>query len=232
MDVFHNLFLDSEGNVFSVGSNYHGELGLGHNRNQNELNKIPNIPPIKTISCVSSSAYLIDFGGNLWSFGNNGSGQLGRDDRKYKNTPKIVNTLKDIQQISYGCCGYHFIAKNSQNQIFVTGNNDFGQLGKGDTESVSIPKEINSQRYSTIWGNRQHIINQSTMMRWSQEELNNLEMIHSKIKQVKLNLTCNNKTKQEFIQNSFESWNEVYKFLNEKANQFEIALKTKYFTSK
>ena len=68
----------------------------------------------------------------------------------YKNIPKIVNTLKDIQQISYGFCGLHFIAKNSQNQIFVTGNNTHGQLGTGDTQSLSIPKEINS-KYSTIW---------------------------------------------------------------------------------
>ena len=145
-----NLFLDSEGNVYSVGFNAHGQLGLGHNTNQNELNKIPNIPPIKTISCVSASCYLIDFEGNLWNFGYNGCGQLGHGDRKHINTPKIVNTLKDIQQISYGCCGFHFLVKNSQNQIFVTGNNSYGQLGTGDTQLVSILKEINSQ-YSSIW---------------------------------------------------------------------------------
>ena len=47
-----NLFLDSEGNVYSVGQNSFGQLGLGHRANQNELNKIQNIPPIKVISCV------------------------------------------------------------------------------------------------------------------------------------------------------------------------------------
>ena len=36
----HNLFLDSEGNVFSVGYNVDGQLGLGNNTNQNVLNKI------------------------------------------------------------------------------------------------------------------------------------------------------------------------------------------------
>ena len=36
-----NLFLDSEGNVFSVGKNEFGQLGLAHNRNQNVLSKIP-----------------------------------------------------------------------------------------------------------------------------------------------------------------------------------------------
>ena len=147
---YHSLFLDSEGNVFSVGNNVNGQLGLGHNTDQNELNKIPNIPPIKTISCVGGSSYLIDFEGNLWTFGNNCYGQLGCDDKTTINTPQIVNTLKAIQQISYGSCGLHFLAKNSQNQIFVTGYNTSGQLGTGDTQSVSIFKEINSQ-YSTIW---------------------------------------------------------------------------------
>ena len=145
----HSLFLDSEGNVFSVGNNYYGELGLGHKLDQNKLNKIFNIPPIKIISCVYSSSYLIDFEGNLCTFGDNDFGQLGRD-KTNKQAPVIVNSLKDIQQISYGCSGFHFLVKNSQNQIFVAGHNVHGQLGTGDTESVSILKEINSQ-YSTIW---------------------------------------------------------------------------------
>ena len=145
-----SLFLDSEGNVFSVGANEFGQLGLGHNTSQNVLNKIPNIPPIKIISCVNASCYLIDFEGNLWSFGNNDYGQLGHGDKINLIVPKVVNTLKNIQQLSYGSCGYHFIAKSSQNQIFVTGNNYYGQLGTGNTQSISIPKEINS-KYSTIW---------------------------------------------------------------------------------
>ena len=145
-----SLFLDSEGNVFSVGQNRFGELGLGHNTNQNELNKIPNIPPIKIASCARFSCYLIDFEGNLWNFGHNHSGQLGHGDKTHINAPKIITTLKKIQQISYGSCGFHFLAKNSQNQIFVSGKNYHGQLGTGDTQSISTPKEINSQ-YSTIW---------------------------------------------------------------------------------
>ena len=145
-----SLFLDSEGNVFSVGQNYLGELGLGHNSNQNELNKIINIPPIQTISCVSASCYLIDFEGNLWTFGNNDEGQLGLGDTTCISTPK-VNTLKNIKQISSGR-GNHFLIKNSQNQIFATGHNEYGQLGTGEGahQLVAIPIEIGSQ-YSTIW---------------------------------------------------------------------------------
>ena len=114
-----NLFLDSEGNVYSVGDNEYGNLGLGHNTNQNVLNKILNIPPIKIISCVLASCYLIDLEGNLWSFGNNIFGQLGLGDKNHTNAPK-VNTLKDIQQISYGSSGSHFYAqKLSKSNIFL-----------------------------------------------------------------------------------------------------------------
>ena len=260
--AYHNLFLDSEGIVFSVGQNYYGELGLGHNTNQNELNKIPHIPPIKIISCVFSSSYLIDFEGNLWTFGsnsygelghgascymidfegnlytfgNNTNGQLGHGGNKHKNAPKIINTLKDIQQISYGSRGLHFFVKNSQNQIFATGKNDYGQFGTGDT-SGSILKEINS-KYFTIWGSNQHITNQwegkfcseTTMMDWKEEEMKKIEKIHAKIKHVKLNLACNNNNKinQEFPQNSFESWNEVHDYLNEKSKQINSKLSEKH----
>ena len=99
---------------------------------------------------MGASCYLIDFEGNLWTFGCNTFGQLGHGDKININAPKVIKVLKNIQQISYGCCGLHFLAKNSQNQIFATGNNYYGQLGTGDKELVSIPKEINSQ-YSNIW---------------------------------------------------------------------------------
>ena len=153
----NSLFLDPEGNVYSVGFNYHGQLGLGLDTNQDVLSKIVNIPPIRTISCVLSSCYLIDFEGNLWTFGSNCYGQLGHGgDTVNINAPKVINTLKDIQQISCGCSASHCIVKNSQNQIFVTGNNTYGQLGIGDTQSISsILEEINSQ-YSTIWRDEFH----------------------------------------------------------------------------
>ena len=97
-----SLFLDSDGNVFSVGYNFYGQLGLGNNLRQNVLHKIPNIPSIKVISCVAANCYLIDFEGNLWTFGYNSFGQLEHGDKTNKNhiyVPIVISTLKDIHNI-------------------------------------------------------------------------------------------------------------------------------------
>ena len=143
----HSLFLDSEGNVFSLGNNEFGNLGLGHNiKQQNVLNQIPNIPPIRTISCVGHSNYLIDLEGNLWSFGCNAYGQLGHGDETNRNVPTKITALRNITQILRGF-GDYFLAKDSQNKIFIMGWNEYGML---DT-FLSNPKELNLQ-YSSIWG--------------------------------------------------------------------------------
>ena len=234
-----SYFLDCKGNVYSVGNNYDGNLGLGHNTNQNTLNKIPNIPPIQFIYCNAYSCYLLDFEGNVWSFGYNGNGELGHGDTTHRYVPKKIESLKNIQQLSYGCYAYHFLAKDSQNKIFVTGYNNYGQLGSGNTQSThTTPLEISSQYSAEIWGN-QNMNKPTTMnkwtqkvsetMNWKEEEINTLEMIQSKIQSVKVNLKSNNnnKIKQEFPQNSFESWNEVDDFLNEKLQQINSKMNEK-----
>ena len=68
--------------------------------------------------------------------------------------------------------------------------------------------------FQKIWGNQKnHKPTQkvSETMNWKEEEINTLEMIQSKIQSVKENLKSNNnnKIKQEFPQNSFESWKKV-----------------------
>ena len=159
----HSLFLDSEGNVFSVGDNHYGALGLGDNmENQNILNQILNIPPIKTISCTNGCNYLLDFDGNIWIFGNNNDGQLGHHSssilekvlskqKKILSYPKINKYLSNISQVSFGCCSSHFLAKGSQD-IFSVGSNSFGQLGNGNKVSKHTPQKIKSE-YFSIWGN-------------------------------------------------------------------------------
>ena len=145
--VFHSLFLDIQGNVYSVGLNKNGCLGLGHNDDQNILTQIIDIPPIQAISCTSGSSYLIDFDEKR-SFGCNIFGQLGHDDKRNRSLPTKMIMLHDIHQIC-GSLGIHFLAKDSQNKIFITGLTTNGQLGCLSRE-IKKPREMNFN--CSIWG--------------------------------------------------------------------------------
>ena len=105
--------------------------------------------PIQIISCVFHSSFLIDFDGNVWSFGDNRNRVLGhRDNTTDIIVPTKSEYLKDTQQVSYGCCGKHFFAKNSQNKIFVTECTGFRQPGIDLVDAV--PQEMS--RDFKVWG--------------------------------------------------------------------------------
>ena len=96
--------------------------------------------------------------------GYNGDGQLGHDDNIDRNIPTKVDSLKDIQQISSGCCGSHFLANNSQNNTFVMGNNNYGQLGTENFSMTSKPIKIDSE-YIPIWKDTNKVENRAKSAR-------------------------------------------------------------------
>ena len=150
----HNLFLDVEGNVFGVGDNAWGQLALNIYNIQyvDKLIQLQNIPPIQIISCAFNTSFLVDFDGNLWGFGSNGTAQIRKNGEHNYSIPQEIE-IKDIKQLSYGCCAHHFLVKDSQNAIFVMGSNKLGQLGV--TKMNSYPREMDSH-YFPIWGNSPH----------------------------------------------------------------------------
>ena len=233
----HSLYLDSNGNVFSVGHNANGQLGNGNTTNQYSLGKISRIPPIQMISCAGNSSYLLDFDGNLWSFGANSGGQLGQGDRNTYYYPKTIPFIKNIKQISYGSSSNHVLVKDSESNIYIMGSNNYGQLG-GTEEFYIAPQILHVN--NAIWCQKNHsteLINERDSlpsmcseftMKWKDEEIEKIKNLQLKIHDVKLTVnSSNNKIKQEFPKNSFETWNEVKEFINEKCQQINSKLNQK-----
>lgn len=136
---YYNAYaLDNNGDVWVVGRNVEGQLGLNTNTNINTWTKT-TLSNIKEIAAGYYHAYALDNNGNIWSTGKNNYGQLGLND--VTNRKDWVKTnLTNIKSIAAG--DSHGYALDNSGNVWSVGynglSNGYGQLGLGDTANRLI----------------------------------------------------------------------------------------------
>lgn len=144
-----NLFvLYEDGDLYAVGYNGYGQLGIGNSANQIRL--IKSAEGVEKLS-TSSVGYHQDYNhvmilkedGTVWLTGNNASGQLGNGNTTTQNRwikADISEPAKDILAVGT-YYGNSYILSQSGN-VYATGYNGYGQLGDGSTVSSNVFKKI------------------------------------------------------------------------------------------
>ena len=129
----HTIILKNDGTLWSTGFNDVGQLGLGDTTQRNTFTQITtNTDNIKEVYCGSHHTFILKNDGTLWSTGYNNYGQLGLGDTNYRTTfTQVTTNTNDVKSVY---CGYYntFILKND-GTLWSCGNNQYGQLGLGDT---------------------------------------------------------------------------------------------------
>ena len=136
----HTVCLDMEGCVFTLGSNEHGQLGVGQTSQTLEFTHIPQklqLPRIQQISSGYGFTICLSNDGELYSFGQNIYGQLGLGDNEESNSPKKIESLKNVEFVE--CGGYYIICKTIDNNIYGWGFNLNGQLGIRNYKNQTLP---------------------------------------------------------------------------------------------
>lgn len=139
---WHALALTSEGVLWGWGRNYWGQLGL-HNviGSTNQiygpviLNKHGSHWDMGTVSFIATgtdSSYVINSIGEMFVAGRNTNGQLGQGD-----TNHLARFTKDDSGIIWrgvwsDVNSYSVIAQATNGDVYVAGDNTYGQLGTGD----------------------------------------------------------------------------------------------------
>ena len=153
MGGLHSAAISSDGNLYTWGENGRGQLGDGSNTSQStpvQVKKPQGAPEGFTWKQVSigwshSAAFGSD--GNLYTWGENGRGQLGNGTNTNQKTPILVNkpqntpegftwkqfTLGDLNTAAFG----------SDGNLYIWGNNQYGQLGNGTTTNQNRPILVN-----------------------------------------------------------------------------------------
>ena len=148
---FHTIVICTEGTIYSWGKNDTGQLGHGDRQSicfPKQIMALAKKICIKA-ACGGQHSLVLTDANKLYGWGSNVYGQLGMNIAdKMLPTPDIVPSLRRSGSC-HVVCGYsHTVALLKNEQLYVWGRNDCGQLGLGHYTHSPIPEHMTAlKRY-------------------------------------------------------------------------------------
>ncbi len=144
--------IDKDGNLWSWGRNYNGQLGNGGTEDQFTPVKISQNIQFEKLVAETQKVFAIDKDGNLYSWGYGRYG-FGDGTNESKNVPtKILNGTKFVKAIGSDYTQY---ALDINANLWGWGNNDYDQFGIGNTQTQYDPiKVMEGTKVKEICGSR------------------------------------------------------------------------------
>lgn len=141
MNSDNSFIIKTDGSLWSCGANSNAQLGLGHtNGDVDEFTRVGN--ELYIMVCAAENYTLaLRKDGTLWGCGRQSAyGELGQPVAGLflQWVPIISN--KRFKQISAG--GGHWLALETNGNVWVCGRNNNAQLGLGHTNSINTPIQL------------------------------------------------------------------------------------------
>jgi alpha-tubulin suppressor-like RCC1 family protein len=140
----HSLVLTSDDELWSFGLNSQGELGLGHDDTVCSPERIEPLSHkrIRLLAAGSHSLVLTSDYDEVFAWGSNAFGQLGLGHRAWQSVPTRVDVLCRKGVVQLACGQFHTLILTADDDIFVFGCNNEGQLGLGHNECQETPTKM------------------------------------------------------------------------------------------
>lgn len=136
----HTLIIDIHGDLWVLGNNYHGQLGLSSQANHESPTKNPFLTNLVFVAAGADHSLALDSRGDVHAFGSNYYGQIGAGDIKESSIPRLVACPQKISYIAAG--DGHSLLIDIEKNVWTFGYNHSGQLGLGDRVNRSVPEKI------------------------------------------------------------------------------------------
>lgn len=143
----HSVALKSDGTVWTWGTNYSGELGIGEDLvtlQRSTPIQVPNLVGIKAVAAGCGRTYALRNNGTVCSWGDNTHGTLGIGINPIlapqQDSPVQVVGLSGVTAIS--AKEDHVMALKDNGTVWAWGNNYYGGIGNGDTWDQWSPVQV------------------------------------------------------------------------------------------
>lgn len=156
------IVLSTTGNVYSVGGNATGVLGVGDATDRTVFTKvaISNVAQLSVSGDgTDTTAYhvlAVTTSGALYAWGYNAYGQLGDGTTTQRNAPVLISggalAGKTISKcFAFGVVGHSFVI-DSNRDLYATGYNGYGTLGLGDVTNRNTFTRVSLVKADTVAG--------------------------------------------------------------------------------
>ncbi|MDY2889596.1 MAG: hypothetical protein SOU19_08580 [Candidatus Caccosoma sp.] len=141
-----NIALTAKHKILSFGKNENGQLGISANSIEQTVYDITNNFNLDAndyiINVKSGASHSLAYSknGNVYSWGDNSFGQLGFKDKTFKETPTLIEQIKD-NVIDISCGRYTSYVLTNQANLYGFGSNAYGQLANHETIITSAYKD-------------------------------------------------------------------------------------------
>uniref|UniRef100_I3JE76 RCC1 and BTB domain containing protein 2 n=1 Tax=Oreochromis niloticus TaxID=8128 RepID=I3JE76_ORENI len=142
------LYVTVNDEVFALGTNCSGCLGLGDLQSTIEPRRIDVLCGKKIVSLsygTGPHVVIATADGEVYAWGHNGYSQLGNGTTNHGLTPALVSTNLLSKRVTEVACGsHHTIALTTDGEVYAWGYNNSGQVGSGSTANQPTPRRVSS----------------------------------------------------------------------------------------
>ncbi len=148
---YHTVAIKFDGTLWAWGDNMDGQLGFGSiDPGTYSPIQVGNDTDWFSVAAGNDHTVAIKTNGTLWAWGNNSSGQLGTGIPSANEfSPRRILGINYVAVIAAG--NYHTVALGTAGELWAWGDNDYGQLGVGDTTDRSVPTRVGiNQNWASV----------------------------------------------------------------------------------
>jgi len=142
--ILHTAAWTDEGELFTFGNGYYGELGHGGEESESVPRLVEALAAKKVVGASAGGLHTAAWtdAGELFTFGNGHEGMLGHGGDEDESVPRLVEALAGKKVVGVSAGRGQTVIWTEEAEVFTFGYGWHGALGHGGNENEYVPRLV------------------------------------------------------------------------------------------